>query len=258
MLKKKHIIIALICIFGSAVTAWALTPHQDYKTLSFKECNACHKSNGVAFTHDESWTKEHRLYAERRPNNCKDCHQQSFCLDCHTGGEIDQDLNKSNFGPDYMPKSHRTDFREIHPIKAREDPRACYRCHDAQRFCAECHNKFKPDDIAPVSHREQFSDIKLSSIGPSHAQFNSSQCQTCHLSGVFPAHTWSSEHAREARRNLASCQTCHPNGDVCMKCHSAETGLRINPHPRNWGAVMNNFGRAVDNRTCLRCHRTIP
>ncbi|MEJ2697723.1 MAG: hypothetical protein P8013_13885 [Candidatus Sulfobium sp.] len=260
MLKKTYILIAMIFIFGLAAAAWALTPHQDYKDLSFSECNACHKSNGVAFTHDESWLREHRLYAERKPRNCQDCHQQSFCLDCHTGGEIDQNLafNKSNFGADYTPKSHRTDFREIHPIKAREDPKACYRCHNAQRFCAECHNKFKPDEIAPVSHREQFSSIKLSSIGPTHANFNPSQCPTCHLSGVFPAHTWSSAHAREARRNLASCQTCHPNGDVCMKCHSAETGLRINPHPRNWGSISNNFGRASDNRTCLRCHRTVP
>jgi hypothetical protein len=260
MSRKTQILIAVLIVLGVVTVAWARTPHGDFQGFAIKDCNDCHKSCGIAYTHDESWIREHRQFAERKPNNCEDCHQQSFCLDCHTGGEIDQNLafNKANFGPDYMPNFHRSDFKEIHPIEARQDPKRCYRCHNAEKFCAECHNKFKPDEIAPVSHREQWSNIKLTSIGPKHGQFTPDQCRNCHIDGVLPSHQWAPSHAREARRNLSSCQACHPNGNVCMKCHSAETGLRINPHPRNWGAISNNFGRATDNRTCLRCHKTIP
>jgi hypothetical protein len=258
MSKKIYILIALLVVFGFVVTAWSLAPHKDYATMSIKDCNGCHDSSGVARNHDTMWMKEHRLYAEKHPNNCKDCHQLSYCLDCHTGGGIDNDMHKSTSGADYMPKSHRTDFREIHPIKAREDPRACYRCHDARRFCGECHSKFGRNDLALDSHRRQFSDIKLSAIGPNHASFTAADCQNCHVNSVLPTHLWSLSHAREARRNLSSCQTCHPDGDVCLKCHSAMTGLKVNPHPRNWDSVRGRFGRASDNRTCLKCHLTVP
>jgi hypothetical protein len=258
MSKKIFIFVALLLVFGFTATARALTPHKDYATLDISDCNDCHRESGVTASHGVMWTKEHRLYAEKHPNNCRDCHQLSFCLDCHTGGGIDNDMHKSNSGADYMPRSHRTDFREIHPIKAREDPRSCYRCHDARRFCEECHSKFSRNDLALDSHRRQFSDIKLSSIGPNHALFNEGQCQSCHINGALPKHMWSTFHAREARRNLSSCQACHPEGDVCLKCHSAMTGLRINPHPRNWNSVRGRFQRAGDNRTCLRCHKIVP
>lgn len=258
MSKRIYICVTLLAVFGLAVTAWSLTPHKDYAEMSIKDCNECHDSSGVTLNHGAMWTKEHRLYAEKHPNNCKDCHQLSYCLDCHTGGGIDNDMHKSTSGADYMPRSHRTNFKEIHPIAAREDPRSCYRCHDARRFCEECHNKFNRNDLAFLSHRRQFSDIKLKDVGPNHSIFNAAQCPTCHPNGLVPVHQWSAAHAVEARRNLSSCQTCHPEGDVCLKCHSAMTGLRVNPHPRNWSSVKGRFGRASDNRTCLKCHTVVP
>jgi len=258
MSKKFFILVTLLAVFSFAITAWSLTAHKEYAAMNIKDCNACHESSGVTTNHGAMWAKEHRLYAEKHPNNCQDCHQLSFCFDCHTGGSIDANMHSSTSGPDYMPKSHRTDFREIHPIKAREDPRSCSRCHDEKRFCRECHSKFAPDQLAPVSHRKQFSDIKLSAIGPNHSLFNAAQCPTCHPNSFVPTNQWSAAHAREARRNLSSCQTCHPEGDVCMKCHSAATGLKVNPHPRNWGSAKSRFGRASDSRTCVKCHITVP
>ena len=257
MIKKS--ILLIIVFFCLSPAVWALTRHTDYATnMEIKFCNECHISNNVAANHTSTWVKEHRIYADKKPNNCQDCHQLSFCLDCHKGGGINADLHSSQSGPDYMPKSHRTDFREIHPIKAKEDPTSCYRCHDAKRFCLECHSRFNPNDLAMASHRRQFSDINLKSVGPNHTIFNTEQCPTCHPNSLVPTHRWSADHAREARRNLSTCQTCHPEGDVCMKCHSAATGLRVNPHPRSWGSIRGRLGRASDNRTCLKCHITVP
>ena len=255
MLRKTTLLIVLlIVLLGFGVTAWSLTSHKGYEAMSIKECNACHETSGVTFNHGEMWTKDHRLYAEKHPNNCKDCHQLSYCLDCHDGGGLDASMHLSNSGPDYMPKSHRSDFREIHPIKARENERTCYRCHDARRFCAECHSKFSSGALTSESHRRQFRDIKLSDIGPNHASFTPADCKNCHVNGILPKHEWSLSHAKEARRNLASCQTCHPDGDVCMTCHNAQVGLKINPHPRSWNSIKGRLGRASDNRTCLKCH----
>ena len=253
----------------SSVHAWSAerTDHKQYAKMKLKICADCHQAKGVPPNHNTMWVDTHRLVAEKKPNNCKDCHQLSFCLDCHTGGGLTPDLQVSNFGVDYTPRSHRTDFIEIHPIKSFDDPRSCYRCHDTKRFCEECHNKFPRAALNLISHEQGFSDIEVSAVGPRHSTFQPSQCQTCHPNSVLPKNVWSQGHAEEARSNLQSCQTCHPNGDVCMKCHSARTGLTVNPHPRGWSGTLGPGGRilhangfagrlqsAAGNRTCIKCH----
>jgi hypothetical protein len=227
--------------------------HKDYADMKIAECNECHKGEGVAPNHDADWLRSHRLLANQGEKNCADCHDQQFCLDCHFGGGIDAKLSTRNYQADYTPKSHRTDWLEIHPIKALDNPQNCYRCHDRQ-YCQQCHSQFRPQDIQFLSHRRQFRDIKLTDIGPNHAIFNPSQCQTCHPGGLLPSHKWASDHAVEARRNLQACQSCHSDGDVCKTCHSAQKGLRVSPHPRNWNAVKNNYRDKSNKRSCLQCH----
>ena len=236
-------------------------PHKDYAEMKIPDCNACHKGFGVAPNHGASWLHEHRVLAKEGQKNCADCHGQSFCLDCHQGGGIDAKLSTRNYRADYVPKSHRSDFLEIHPLKALDNPQTCYRCHD-QKYCSQCHSKFERRNLQFLSHRRQFRDIRMSDVGPAHAIFeqngviNTSGCQTCHPGGLLPSHNWAADHAREARRNLQSCRSCHSDGDVCITCHSARqnAGLRVNPHPRNWKAVSRNYRNKSNSRTCLRCH----
>jgi len=257
MLKKT---ILAIIVFHSAISlSWAVTRHTDYSTgMEIKYCNECHRVNDISPNHSSMWFREHRLLAEKKPNTCDECHQKSFCLDCHKGGGIDRDLHASNSGPDVKPRSHRSDFREIHPIKALDDPETCRRCHDYRKFCNECHEKFNRNDLRLLSHRKGWSELDLKAGGPQHSLFNTSQCQTCHPNSLLPKHQWSSSHASEARKNLISCQTCHPDGDVCMKCHSAVSGLRANPHPGNWSRISGRLRNASDSRSCKKCHITIP
>lgn len=227
--------------------------HRAYASLKVAECSECHKGEGVSPTHDSDWLRGHRLLAAKGGANCSECHDQSFCLDCHTGGGIDAGLSASTYKRDYTPKSHRTYFLEIHPIKALDNPQTCTRCHD-QKYCQQCHSRFRGDDLQFQSHRRQFRDISLSSVGPNHSGFTTANCQQCHPGGLLPSQHWSADHAREARRNLQSCQTCHGDGDVCLTCHSARTGLKVNPHPRGWNSVKENYRSKSGGRTCVRCH----
>lgn len=230
-------------------------PHKDYAEMDIKECNGCHNGEGVAPNHGPFWENEHRITASKSTANCADCHNQQFCLDCHTGGGIDPKLDISNYRSNYVPRSHRTDFREIHPIKALDNPQTCTRCHQA-KFCSECHSKFRGEDLMVQSHRRAWSDLKTGSPGPAHATFTTAQCQTCHPGGLLPTHVWSADHAREARRNLQACQVCHSGGDVCMTCHSARKGLMVNPHPRNWNSVKDKYRSKGNGRSCIKCHDT--
>lgn len=226
MTKKIYILSLMAGVLCMVAAAFAATSHKDFAQMKIKDCNECHQSQGAALNHGEFWVKEHRLAAANQQNNCKDCHEQSFCLDCHKGGGIDSSLHSSTTGPDYMPRSHKSDFRELHPIKAKEDPRSCNRCHDAKNFCAACHNRFPKGTLDIKSHQM---------LGPNGQKYG------------FAV----GEHSREARRNLQSCQACHPDGDVCIQCHSSG---KVSPHPRGWNKVSGRLKSAGGNRTCVKCH----
>jgi hypothetical protein len=220
-----------------------------------KVCLECHDQefvDGVKLpglvTHDPTWSLTHRGAAVAKSIDCAACHEQDYCLDCHKAGRADEMGNLGNT----MTNVHRSDFHVSHPIAARTDPRLCSSCHEA-KFCSDCHNQFNRADLSLSSHRRSWSDLAVSPAGAAHEQFKESQCQTCHPGSVLPTHQWSSNHAREARKNLVTCQACHPEGDVCLKCHSARSGLRINPHPRDWDDIKGRRERASSN-TCRKCH----
>ena len=197
--------------------------HKDYASMAIKECNDCHKGQGIAVNHDSDFVREHRILAGKAGNNCKDCHQQGWCLDCHQGGGNGSDLTIGNFGRDYKPKSHRSDFINIHPIKAVANPQSCNRCHD-QSYCSACHSRFPKGSLRIKSHMM---------LGPNGQKYTAAI----------------GEHPIEARRNLQSCQSCHPDGDVCIQCHSSS---KVSPHPRNWKS--GNFKDRTNEKVCTKCH----
>lgn len=221
-----------------------------------ESCLNCHDSDfieAVKFpglkSHDLTWALNHRSAAKSGSMDCAACHQQSECLECHAAGFADEMGALGNT----MTNVHRGDFSVSHPISARSNPQLCASCHE-NRFCVECHDQFNPNDLALDSHRRSFSSITIGNSGPDHEQFSDDMCQTCHTDSVLPSHEWSNSHAREARKNLATCQACHPEGQVCLKCHSAVSGLGVNPHPKDWDDFEGRMRRASNGRTCRQCH----
>jgi hypothetical protein len=219
-----------------------------------ENCLECHEEDfytEVSFagtkTHGPVWSLNHRAAAKGDTIDCSACHQQSYCMDCHKAGFADEMGELGN----NMINVHRSDFHVSHPIAARTDPQLCSSCHERD-FCVECHARFAPEDLAIESHRKGWSLISVSAAP--HESFTDDMCQICHPNSVLPAHEWSSTHSREARKNLATCQACHPEGDVCLTCHSAKTGLRVNPHPKDWDDMKDNLRDASDNRSCRKCH----
>jgi hypothetical protein len=162
----------------------------------------------VTSNHGTDFAREHRLLAQKGGNNCVDCHQQSFCQDCHKGGNIDSNLRMipSSRG-EYMPQTHRSDFISVHAIKAGDDRQSCYRCHESS-FCTDCHTKIaNPGSMSIKNH---------SATGNTQRYF---------LTRSSPA-TDIAAHAADARRNLQSCEGCHPDAIVCSQCHFLSPGAR--------------------------------
>ena len=219
-----------------------------------KVCLDCHEQEFIAAvefpglrSHGPTWSLNHRPFAKGEAMDCAACHEQEYCYECHTdAGRADEMGELGN----NMINVHRSDFHVSHPIAARTDPQLCSSCHE-NRFCTECHDMFAPEDLAIASHRRGFSD---GTLGGAHAFFNEFQCETCHPNSVLPSHEWSGQHAREARKNLVTCQSCHPEGEICLKCHSARSGLKVNPHPEDWKDFDGRLDRASGGKTCRKCH----
>lgn len=198
--------------------------HKDYKDSAISDCNACHKGEGIAPNHDGDWLVKHRLVAEKPGSNCNQCHDQSYCLDCHKGGGINANLKSEGSRRDYAPSSHRSDFLSLHPIKALDNPQSCYRCHESKQ-CSECHERFPRGSLRIKSH------LMLGLNSQKYSPLSAS------------------DHATEARRNLQSCASCHPDGDVCVQCHRSGG---VSPHPRSWKA--GNWKDRTKGTVCLKCH----
>ncbi|MBE0504929.1 MAG: cytochrome C [Desulfuromonadales bacterium] len=222
-----------------------------------KVCLECHDQAFVntvklpgLLTHDVTWALNHRGPTVSKSIDCAACHEQDYCLDCHKAGRADEMGNLGNT----MTNVHRSEFSVSHPIAARTNQQLCNKCHES-KFCVECHDDFNRADLALDSHRKGFIN---GSFGGAHAGYSEQECQDCHRTPqgltVLPSHQWSNSHAREARKSLATCQACHPDGDVCLKCHSDKSGLRVNPHPRDWDEIKNRLKRASDAKTCRKCH----
>jgi hypothetical protein len=196
-----------ISLAGLVAVAWAVLAqaaedHRQYADAKPQDCAECHRSSGVVPNHGAFFLRDHRLLALKATNNCKDCHQQSFCSDCHRGGNLDHQLERgqSRRGEN-MPGTHAPHFVSTHPIRAASDPQSCARCHDSRRFCSDCHQRSGVDQgangLAVKPHAPTFS-----------------------APGV-PDPSWVSFHRGEARRNLESCQACHPRKADCSNfaCH---------------------------------------
>jgi hypothetical protein len=229
---------------------------QEAKTIvpAKADCLECHEDEfytEVSFsgtkTHGPVWSMNHRPAAKGNAIDCSACHEQDYCMECHTAGFANE---MGEFGNN-MINVHRSEFMVSHPIPARTDPQLCSSCHEP-KFCSECHDNFAPEDLAVQSHRKGWSTIAVA--GTEHENFTEDMCQICHPNSVLPAHQWSQSHAREARKNLVTCQSCHPDGDTCLTCHSAKTGLRVNPHPKDWDDMKSRLRDASDNKTCRKCH----
>lgn len=280
-MKKAFTALIVLAAALSVSSAYAVTfPHKDHVddyaggdcfachspsdkkiTPDLKKCGECHDKEFMAKvtfvglrTHTVTWSLNHGPEARRDQDKCLVCHQEGKgpigCVECHAT------LGPSAAGTTLkgMLNVHRGEFRITHPLTARTNEKLCASCHKPS-FCTDCHAAYSPDKLANLSHRKSWSD-KLTGRGP-HSIETEAACADCHGPNVIlpTKHEWTTSHAREARRNLASCQACHPDGDVCMKCHSAKSGIRRNPHPKGWGGTASSrLESASGGKTCEKCH----
>jgi len=189
-------------------------------------CESCHRNFTSLIPADHltgEFKKDHakRTRLGAQDVSCAVCHADQFCQDCHTGDELKsfgstRDLMtdpshwtsvKDSPKPLRVQRTHSLNYRYSHGIDVKSRFLDCGSCHQAQSFCAECHEaggnvnqmKFKP-----ATHMKAgFVTIGRGSGGGLHSEM--------------------------ARRDLETCVSCHDvqgSDPVCLTCHTENGGVR--------------------------------
>jgi hypothetical protein len=208
--------------------------HQHAKDFAEARCTPCHRDLKkyekpvASFRHDGEWLKLHGALAQPTAESCAQCHEQTFCADCHSATTVP--VRQSIAFPEEVKRDfiHRGDFVSRHMIEAGAGPASCRKCHGSQ-FCDSCHAL---QNVSPLStnptlrdpHPAGWSDARLGNL-----------------------------HAAAARRNILACAACHDHGPaaaetVCLGCHQSGT----NPHPPGFLSKHRSDDRSKG--VCRACH----
>jgi hypothetical protein len=212
--------------------------HHHQQEFAQARCMPCHVDlrgyePETAFKHEGNWLASHGMLARPSAESCAQCHDQTFCVACHSSATAPSRLE--NIFPERVDRSfiHRGDYVSRHMIEASAKPASCRRCHGSG-FCESCHALQNVTSSSPFAGplRRPDSHGQPGWGGPGHAQ--------------------------AARRDVASCAGCHDQGAqaVCATCHAtaAAGGAGINPHPAKFLST-HDLGDVADNEMCRVCHR---
>ncbi len=211
--------------------AGCLSCHEHQVQFDNGRCDVCHQDLSryplkpiAAFSHWSDFLKQHSLEARSGEQACAQCHEQTFCSECHAKTEalrIDVRL------PERVDRAfiHRDDFLGRHAIEARADEAQCQRCHGTD-YCQSCHKSVGLVPGAP------------NASNPHPPGFG----QGC-------------AHGAEARRDIVQCAACHDQGAAsnCVSCHHVG-GAGGSPHPQTW-LLRHTTQEIAQNAMCQVCHR---
>lgn len=147
--------------------------HGDFDYAADKaECIICHAEqnfNFVPVSHSMNWNKNHGVVEMSDISTCSHCHQSSYCIECHQGDNLENQV-------------HPLNFVNNHGIQARMKNDNCLTCHQEQFFCIDCHNA---ELVMPKNHSFANWSNNIPGNGGRHAReakFDMDYCSACHNS----------------------------------------------------------------------------
>jgi hypothetical protein len=221
------------------------------------ECRTCHLAgkNGKLITtfgtgelkpaghfrndaHDDHYLQTHAMTARGDEAYCGQCHEDKFCLACHSG--VSRPLS-----------IHPNNWVLTHPLSARRNNPTCNSCHRTQTFCLDCHKRMKvvkAIEFNPAQSSQSYDKFKYGAFHPpGWVGYNEK-------GGRVANH-----HAVHAQRNIRSCTACHSER-TCTGCHATGQGQMfqgggINPHGRGFkGSSKCRALKSRNSRVCTKCH----
>jgi hypothetical protein len=213
-----------------------LSCHEHSKEYAQASCTGCHPSLARFplrpigdFSHQGNFVRGHAAPARSSAETCAQCHDQTYCSDCHAK-TVSMPVEVKF--PERVTSQfiHRNDFLGRHSLEAAADPVSCRRCHGTS-FCESCHQN---EGLVPAAASA------ATGRNPHPASWG------------FPGAR--DFHGDAARRDIVSCASCHDQGprSNCVTCHRVG-GVGGNPHPPSW-TQKHGVEEIRTNAMCGYCH----
>jgi hypothetical protein len=130
-------------------------------------CLGCHEQNHTfkPADHTRIWKKDHGLVAQLNTDACGHCHQNSYCIQCHEGDNLDR-------------LAHPLNYKTLHGIDARANKENCLTCHQESAFCIECHQN---EMVMPRNHAyANWTNTNDGGMHKRQAESDMDYCMSCH------------------------------------------------------------------------------
>ena len=214
--------------------------HNHQADFEAGRCTPCHvdlkqyPKPMESFRHAGDFLKTHGGLAKPSAESCAQCHDQTFCADCHSATTAP--ARQAVLFPEEVQRDfiHRGDYQSRHMIEAGANPASCRKCHGSA-FCDSCHT------------------------ARNLTQSSALQPQNPHPAGWGTDRAGGNFHGYAARKNIVLCAGCHDNGAaaICVLCHSiAPNGTPRsggNPHPPSFVSKHRTEDR-TGSPMCMACH----
>jgi hypothetical protein len=215
--------------------------HQHQKDFAEARCTPCHvdlkryEKPVAAFQHAGDFMKIHGQLARPTAETCAQCHEQTFCADCHSA--TTSPVRQAIAFPEAVQRDfiHRGDYVSRHMVEADANPASCRKCHGSQ-FCNACHT---------LQNLSQSSGV---------------QPRNPHPPGWGTDVAGGNFHGNAARKNIVACAGCHDAGAaaICVQCHRvggfADNPANPNgPHPASFISKHRSDDRTKQ-AVCMTCH----
>jgi len=227
---------------------------------------ASHTAGNFAITHG--------ALAVESASDCAVCHDRTGCFTCHAGASHLPDAilqiplpqeggpRGVQFPEGRTPPFHEGNFAVAHAAAASAGQPNCTTCH-SESTCTSCHEGQGSPAFHPINFLTSHGPEAYGRVNDCSSCHNTEAfCRACHLGLGLDAvgeiggayHTdqtlWILSHAPAARQDLESCVSCHQQTD-CLRCHSAQAGLGVNPHGPDFnGSSISDRNKAM----CTLCH----
>jgi hypothetical protein len=230
-------------------------------------CDNCHHGSKVAWTFDAKvpWKNQHATAVTKNGiDKCfVTCHDQQFCLDCHTKTKP---LPTSHKAGNWLHRANKDPFakdKAVHATNAAANIKACEICHGAggtaSPFCMACHKQPMPHPADFKSFHAKTGRTNTAVCANCH-QFKE-LCGNCHHKGSSLTVAWISLHGKVSAEGSADCfAKCHKK-DFCVTCHTKRKVLPASHKAAGWTKRATPDVKALhpasfnkDKENCTFCH----
>jgi len=241
--------------------------HGDLATTSF--CNDCHHGTKVGWTFDAKvpWKNQHATAVTKNGiDKCFGaCHEQQFCLDCHTKTKP---LPTSHKAANWLHRANPDPFakdKAVHAANASSNIKACEICHGTggtkSAFCMGCHKAAMPHEAEFKSFHAKTGRTTPKVCANCHTF--KELCSNCHHKGSSLTVGWTTLHGKVIAQSGSASDCfakCHKK-DFCVACHTGRKVVPASHKVKGWTKRVALDQKALhpaaftkDQENCSYCH----